>query len=349
MNRALTVFLISVGCAPAEAEPVIEGAVDVVVIESDYTTGLVSGWSAELEPTSSAVPSAGDAKIVATTSGYALLERGDIHAITFLDHDLNIVHQHPLPEGSNPHDVIETDTAYWISLYQAPEVVRLSKETLEEIEPIDGRAWTDADGRPEASDLHLNGDGTVYLTVQNLDFRGVEPIPPEQSQLVHLSSSGSLIAQYPIPPNPFGSAQPLGEHELLVACNADWSVQADAGLWHLAPLRDHAELWVSETELGGNILDFAVADETVVILVSRLDFTTALLRYNRLDKTLTILEGDTQSLGCIALIHDQWVVCDRTSGRPGLRFVDLTSNRLEETLTPTTLAPLQLIEAQSVP
>ena len=81
-------------------------------------------------------------------------------------------------------------------------MVRLSKETLEEIEPIDGRAWTDADGRPEASDLHLNGDGTVYLTVQNLDFRGVEPIPPEQSQLVHLSSSGSLIAQYPIPPNP---------------------------------------------------------------------------------------------------------------------------------------------------
>ena len=44
MNRALTA-LISVGCAPAEAEPVIEGAVDVVVIESDYTTGLVSGWS----------------------------------------------------------------------------------------------------------------------------------------------------------------------------------------------------------------------------------------------------------------------------------------------------------------
>ena len=136
-------------------------------------------------------------QIVATTSSYALLERGDIHAITFLDHDLNIVHQHPLPEGSNPHDVIETDTAYWISLYQAPEVVRLSKETLEEIEPIDGRAWTDADGRPEASDLHLNGDGTVYLTVQNLDFRGVEPIPPEQSQLVHLSSSGSSSPNIP--------------------------------------------------------------------------------------------------------------------------------------------------------
>ena len=50
MNRALTVFLISVGCAPAEAEPVIEGAVDVVVIESDYTTGLVSGWSAGWSP-----------------------------------------------------------------------------------------------------------------------------------------------------------------------------------------------------------------------------------------------------------------------------------------------------------
>ena len=78
-------------------------------------------------------------------------------------------------------------------------------------------------------------------------------------------------------------------------------------------------------------------------------FYDRLLRYDRLDKTLTILEGDTQSLGCIALIHDQWVVCDRTSGRPGLRFVDLASDRLEETLTPTTLAPLQLISAPSVP
>ena len=57
---------------------------------------------------------------VAVSNGYVLLERSQTDAVTFLDHQLNIIHQVALPERSSPHDLVETQNTYWISLYQDP-------------------------------------------------------------------------------------------------------------------------------------------------------------------------------------------------------------------------------------
>ncbi len=343
MKRLFTLLIITSCQAPSPVKT-LETPPDLVILESDYTTGLISGWTSNFEAQLGTLPSNGDAKIVSLSNGYALLERSQTDAVTFLDHQLNIVHQHALPERSNPHDLIETDDAYWISLYQDPRIIRLNKDNYEPITAIDGQRWTDTDGRPEASDLHVHFDGTIFLTVQNLDFSGVEPISPTSSQLIHLQSNGEIINQYAIPPNPFAPLVALDDDHLLIACNHSWGIEEDAGLWRFNLNDQDQKLVVSETQLNGNILDVIRHDEWIYILVSKLDFSTVLYRFNETTKALTTITGSTSSLGCLTPSENNTIyVCDRQIGQHGIRQLESGTLQLKNVLFKTTLAPLQIL------
>ena len=284
--KRLLALLVSTSCQAPSPVHTLDTLPDLVILESDYTTGLISGWTSNFEAQLGTLPSNGDAKIVPVSNGYALLERSQTDAVTFLDHQLNIIHQVALPERSNPHDLIETQNTYWISLYQDPKIIRLNKQSYEFVTPIDGQSWTDADGRPEASDLYIHSDGTVFLTVQNLDFSGVEPIPPTTSQLVHLQANGQLIDRYAIPSNPFAPLAANGDDHLLIACNDSWGIEETAGLWQFNIHDQTQVLLVNESQLNGNILNFITHDDFVYLLVSKLDFSTALYRFDQTTNAL---------------------------------------------------------------
>jgi hypothetical protein len=343
MKRLLTLLMLTSCQAPSPVNT-LDTSPDLVILESDYTTGLISGWTSNFEAQLGTLPSNGDAKIVALSTGYALLERSQTDAVTFLDHQLNIIHQVALPERSNPHDLIETQDTYWISLYQNPKIIRLDKQSYEPITAIDGESWTDADGRPEASDLYVHSDGTIFLTVQNLDFTGVEPIPPTTSQLIHLQANGELIDRYAIPSNPFAPVVAYDDDHLLIACNYGWEIEENAGLWRFN-IRDQAqELLVNESQLNGNILNFITHEDFVYILVSQLDFSTALYRFNPSTKALITITGSTSSLGCLTRSQKNTIyVCDRQIGNHGIRQLDSGSQQLKNSLFTTTLAPLQIL------
>ena len=343
MRRLLALLMLTSCQAPSPANT-LNTSPDLVILESDYTTGLISGWTSNFEAQLGTLPSNGDAKLVGVSNGYALLERSQTDAVTFLDHQLNIIHQIALPERSNPHDLIETQNDYWISLYQDPKIIRINKQSYELITPIDGHAWTDEDGRPEASDLYVHSDGTVFLTVQNLDFRGVEPIPPTTSQLIHLQANGELIDRYAIPSNPFAPLAANGDDHLLIACNDSWGIEENAGLWQFNIHDQTQELLVNESQLNGNILNFITQDDLVYLLVSKLDFSTALYRFNQTTKALTTITGSTSSLGCLARTENNAIyVCDRQIGNHGIRQLNSADQELKSLLFKTTLAPLQIL------
>ena len=343
MNRLLMLFFMT-GCSDLPATKTLDESPQILVLESDYTTGLVSGWDQDFNAQIGTIPSHGDAKIVSLSTGFALLERSQTDAVTFLDHQLTILHQHELPERSNPHDLIETDDAYWISLYQNPKIIRLDKQTYQPIEPIDGRQWTDADGRPEASDLYVHSDGTILLTVQNLDFSGVEPISPDHSQLIHLRPNGELIDRYSISSNPFAPIAARDANHLLIACNHSWGIEEEAGLWQFNILTQAQELLINEEQLNGNILDFTTVGDSVFMIVSQLDFSTALYHFDLITKVIEPVAGSTSSLGCIITVKETAIyVCDRRIGDHGIRQLDSENRRLEQSLIKTTLAPLQIL------
>jgi len=342
--KRLFALLIITSCQAPSPVNTLGTPPDLVILESDYTTGLISGWTSNFEAQLGTLPSNGDAKIVSLSNGYALLERSQTDAVTFLDHQLNIIHQVALPERSNPHDLIEIDNAYWISLYQDPKIIRLDKQSYDPITAIDGQSWTDADGRPEASDLYVHSDGTIFLTVQNLDFRGVEPIAPQTSQLIHFQANGDIIDRYPISANPFAPLVARDDDHLLIACNDSWAIEDHAGLWQFNINNQAQELMVNEQQLNGNILHFIYHDGLVYILISQLDFSTALYRFNPTTKALTTMSGSTSSIGCIAEVGKHTIyLCDRTIGNHGIRQLDIENQQVKTSLFKTTLSPLQIL------
>ena len=91
MKRLLALLMLTSCQAPSPANT-LNTSPDLVILESDYTTGLISGWTSNFESQLGTLPSNGDAKLVAVSNGYALLERSQTDAVTFLDHQLNIIH-----------------------------------------------------------------------------------------------------------------------------------------------------------------------------------------------------------------------------------------------------------------
>jgi len=342
--RSFMIALIGLGCSAQEPDVQPQQKPNIVVLESDYATGIISGWSDDFETTLGSIPSGGDARLIALETGFALLERSRSDAVTFFDQNLSLQRQIALPERSNPHDLIEVNNSYWISLYQRPELLRFSSATYQPLSAIDGMSWTDEDNRPEASAMHITASGRLFLLVQNLDFTGVEPIPPEHSQLIEFSSSGELLKQHQIPSNPFGTVIERADGRLNFACNRSWEIDQQAGLWQFDPIQETGEFLIEETRLNGNILDFEWYEETIYLLVSNEDFSTSLYQFDPETDALNSITGPhTQAIGCIERVDQTLFVCDRTLGQHGIRRIDQAELKLDDQLIKTTLAPLQII------
>ena len=342
--RPFVIALISLGCAAQEPDVQPQKKPNIVVLESDYSTGIISAWSGDFEDTLGSVPSGGDARLIALQDGFALLERSRSDAVTFFDQNLSFQRQIALPERSNPHDLIEVNNSYWISLYQRPELLRFSSATYQTQAPIDGASWTDEDGRPEASAMHVSASGRLFLLVQNLDFTGVEPIPPEHSQLIEFSASGELLSQHQIPSNPFGSIIERADGRLNFACNRSWEIDQQAGLWQFDPIEETGEFLIQETRLNGNILDFEWYEEKIYVLVSNENFSSSLYQFDPETDALNLITGPhTQNIGCVVRVRQNLFVCDRTLGLHGIRRVDQDQLKLDDQLIKTRLAPLQIL------
>ena len=342
--RVFILCLTVTGCPVHDPDVQPQKTPNILVLESDYATGLISGWTDQFGALLGSVPSGGDARLIAIDSGVALLERSGTDAVTFFDQDLRYLDQIALPERSNPHDLIEHDDSFWISLYQHPNILRLSSSNYQLQPAIDGSSWTDRDGRPEASAMHVYHDTTVFILVQNLDFTGVEPVPPESSQLLQLSASGELLKRHLIPGNPFGAMTERPNGDLVFACNRSWNVDEQAGLWRFNPDQEVGEFLIQESELNGNILDFEWYDDHVYLVVSKADFTTALYRFSPAQDELTVITGEgSEAIGCIKRIDESLFICDRTVGAYGLRKIDTEHHIINAQRIKTTLAPLQIV------
>lgn len=328
--RSLPLLLLIACHDPVEPSAVIEA----VVLQSDYVSGLISHGENSL-------PVDGDSALRVFDEGIAVLQRGEGDNLLWLDHELNPKGQWLLPEGSNPQDVIATERGLLVSLYARPELLLLSTTNGQVLERIDISDQTDEDGKPEASSMLNLGDGRVIIAVQNLDFQGLEPIPPPSSRLLIIDiASASVAGELSICANPFGPLHKGPDGRLMMACNGDWSVQADAGLVAVDMESGEHELLVSEEDLGGNLLDLHPADGGWLLVVADASFEQTLRRFDPESGLGSPLPSPTRAIGCIGRVGDQLWVCDRQVGAHGLRRILPGDEGVDEVLEPTPLPPV---------
>jgi hypothetical protein len=318
----------------------------IFVLESNYESSIIQGYSEQFEKTGK-VAVDGDSRLVLINKNPAALQRGTADNLLIFNTDLSVKKQLALPPNSNPQDANISGGHLHISLYAKAELLRYDAQDFSKKRGLDLSPFNDDDQKPEASALYQNAEGMLLLAIQNLDFSGVEPNPPEQSRILFIDPvAGEVSYDMAIPSNPFGRFIQFPNGDLGIACNRSWDIDENAGLYRFNPQTKEGGFIVLEEQIQGNILSIASDENRVYLIVANDDFTTRLHDVNLESGVLSEpYLGEAAQLSCIETLKDgRIIICDRSPQQFGLRFVDPQTKIISQQKIKTTLPPLQIIE-----
>lgn len=222
-------------CGPgADRTPCPPGGAHLVLATTDYESGALAtvnlddGCVADPIATSGTDPLVrawADTVVVADRTG------GDAVRVYRPGDYAAPVAEFVADPGGNLHDVAPVGDELWFALYERDHLVRtdLGGRALGD---VDLRAWSDADGIPEADRL-VETDAGLFVSLQRLD-RADGFAPAEDGLVVRLDpSTGASTGTWSPGPNPKLAADPSDPRALLALTGRFF--EADGALVRIAP------------------------------------------------------------------------------------------------------------------
>jgi hypothetical protein len=261
--------------------------------------------------------------------------------------------------GSNPHDIAfaAPDKAY-VTRYERAELLIVDPSTGADCAgfergTIDLRALADGDGLPEMDQAVVIGD-RLFVTLQRLDRRNFfRPSDASVIAVIDIASDAVVGTIRLTGTNPFAESAGLvpdpATGALLLAEVGEFARIDDGGIERVDPATLTASgFFVTEQDLGGNVTDVVLIDETHAYAIV-LD-QTARSRLVRFDPTArrvtaTLVEGD-DFLVDVDLGPDgaTLYLTDRTLRRPGIRrFAIADDTELQPSPLDTGLPPFDVV------
>lgn len=203
------------------------------------------------------------------------------------------VQEYSTGSGTNPHDMVIADGKGYVSLYNRSAILIVHPSSGAILGHVDLTAFADADGYPEVSGLHAEGN-TVFAALQHLDRNSATSTWPPSlnvpSLLVEIdATTNAVVASYTLPfSNPFGRilrADLFGSPHLVLACPGfmGFNHRIDGGIvaFNLATRSFHSTPLYSESVAGGDLLDVTIKDDTTgYASVKYADFSSTIQRFN---------------------------------------------------------------------
>ncbi len=186
----------------------------------------------------------------------------DAIAVVDTEGDWTIVNEYSVGPGSNPQDIaVVSEQRAYVSLMGEDHLLVVHPTEGTRIGEVDLSAWADADGLPEASGMVRVGD-SVYVAVLRLESF----LPVNESYLVEIDAdSGDIVADYQLAATPSGRLRYNETLERIVlVASGEFGNPDDGGIELFDPVAGQAEgLIVTEQQLGGDLVDVAIASQTV--------------------------------------------------------------------------------------
>jgi hypothetical protein len=272
--------------------------------------------------------------------------------------DLSTEYQCTTGAGSNPQDIVWlSENKAYVTVFEEASLLivdptpdRCASRDDFVIDSIDLSDFADDDGIPDMFQMALR-DGLLYVALQRLDintpFR--EPAGPGLIVVIDTATDQVIDDIELSGENPFGSTKGLTIRgsDLYITEVGHFGTN-DGGIERVDLDSATAEGFIiTEEAAGGDITDIAfAADDRAYAIVSRADFTTALIAFDPL--TGTVLETIEAAAGfdySDIEINDrgELFLTDRNFERPGVRVFDaddgteLTDQPLDIGLPPTEL------------
>ena len=267
--------------------------------------------------------------------------------------------------GLNPRDVEMVGPARaYVTLYEDNTILVCNPLTGAKLGDIDLSAFADGDGTVEMDQM-VRVEDRVFVTLQNVDRR-VSPwgITGKSTIIVIDTDTDTVVdADLDLPgvqgialqgQNPYWRLHFDPRRQRLFTVGAGSFQQRDGGLERIDPFRLRSEGFVvTETALGGELLDFALASDTIGwALINDASFNTCLVRFD--PSTGTKIDDVRCTSGFLLtdleLSRDgRLFVGDRTASNPGVRVYDaLTGQALAGPIS-TGLPPFDFTLIEGVP
>ncbi|MBD3222040.1 hypothetical protein GF314_12445 [bacterium] len=333
-----TILVLGLAIALAGGAPSQERA---AVWATDYNTAahvtgidLQAPWSAGPLP---GEPAYHDAVLRWHDGRVWVVNRAGADNVQVLDpaQGFDTVAQYSLGLGRNIQDIgFAPDGTAYVSCYDTAELLHIDPEDGTILDVISTAAFADQDGLPETGWLRVH-DGRVFVSCQRLD-RDQWYAPVGDSYLLVLDvDTGSWIDADPGQPgtqgillaasDPYTPIAAAGDR-LYVGCTGYYGVQ-DGGIDVIDPAAlVSLGLEITESELGGDLVDLALTGETRHVVVADPGWVTHVQRYAPGQAPVTLLSGTAYDHADIAWDGDfQLLVADRRTSSPGVRVLDTVS------------------------
>jgi hypothetical protein len=341
-----SLVLAAIAVAPVlEATAADQGA----VMATDYTsTAYVGGLALDAPWPASPVPGEPvyhDAVMRWHDGRVWVVNRGGADNIQVLDPDqaYATVDQFSLGLGRNLQDIaFAADGTAYVSCYDEPELLHVDPLTGEILAVISTAAFADQDGLPETAWLHIRGD-RLFVACQRLDRDSwYAPVGDSYLLVLDIGTNQWIDADPSLPgvqgvrlvgTDPYTRIVEAGD-TLLVGCVGYYGMQ-DGGIERIDPEALVAlGQEITESALGGDIVDLAVTGSTRHVIVADSSWVTHLVRYTPQGGLHTIASGTGYDFVDLAFDGDvQLFVADRRVGAAGVRVFDATSG-VELTASP---------------
>jgi hypothetical protein len=283
--------------------------------------------------------------------------------------------------GLNPRDIHVEPVAgpgsgpgrAFIPLYESNSLLVCDALSGANAATIDLSVFADADGLCEM-DRVLEGpassghpDGLLFVSIQNQDRSGSFWIPTDAARLAVIDiATESLVDADPLAPGINGIdlqfnnptwrlefAPVNGAWRVLVNCTGSYGVQ-DGGIEIINPYTLQSEgVYLSETQLGGDILDFALLGSNIGWAIrSNASFQTELVQFDPTTGTVTqvALTSAGFDLSDIEISNDaRLFVSDRNPANPGVRIYNPESGALLAGPLSTGLPPFDITLLDEIP
>ena len=334
------------------------------VIATDFSSG--SFGTIELDPPNRATRTSAERRIhedaVVRVRGNRvyILNRffRDTVQILDADDDFRTVLECRVGEGGNPQDIaFASSTKAYVSRIDQPQlwVVDPSADNCDDFKrgeiDLSGLGGDDGDGNPDMYQMAIVPRGSevrLYVALQRLDIDDILREPADNGALAVIDvDSDMLLGTIELSgENPFGATKglPVFGGSIYVAQAGRFGVD-DGGLERVDLERGEATgITVSESDLGGDITDFALVGEHLAYaIVSTSDFSSRLVRFDPTGEgpVQTITERPGFDLFDIELNdRGEIYLADRTREHPGIRIyraadgTELTTDAIDIGLPP---------------
>ncbi|MDG2307573.1 MAG: hypothetical protein P8R42_23550 [Candidatus Binatia bacterium] len=264
--------------------------------------------------------------------------------------DYTTLWQCSVGNGKNPQDIVVLGDKGYVALYAGGVAVvnlRPSQDCSDfVIQEIDLSSLADADGFPEANRMVIT-NGLLYVSLQRLD----NFVPTATSMLAVIDTdTDELIDSIELSaPNPFAETKGLlldPDGKILVAEVGDFGA-LDGGIERIDPVTATAEgHFITEAELGGNIVDFTlVSDTRGYAVVSDADFNNSLVRFNpSTGELVSTLATGAAYLPDVEydLVTDQLFLASQDFTNPGIRVFAADDSEVTSSPIDTGLPPFNI-------